>query len=131
MIGPAWEAAADLQDGDYAGAAFNGAMAVADALPVGVAAKGIRAASKGVGVLKKGSVTANAAAKQLKARGVVKPGYATLIRLSSPSLSANLFPIRSCGEAVVGQFENGFGGSGAISYNARHEADARPACTLG
>ncbi len=35
VIGPAWEAAADIQDGDYGSAAFNGAMAVADALPVG------------------------------------------------------------------------------------------------
>jgi hypothetical protein len=75
VVGPAWEAAADLQEGDYAGAAFNGVMAVADALPVGVAVKGIRAATKGVGVLKEGSVTANAAAKQLRARGVVKPGH--------------------------------------------------------
>jgi hypothetical protein len=74
VVGPAWEAAADLQDGNYAGAAFNGAMAVADALPVGVAVKGLRAASKGAGILKKGSVTANAAAKQLKARGFVKTG---------------------------------------------------------
>lgn len=70
VVGPAWEAAADLQDGDYAGAAFNAGMAVADALPIGVAAKGLRAASKGVGVLKKGSVTANAAAKIIRARGL-------------------------------------------------------------
>lgn len=75
VVGSAWEAAADLQEGDYAGAAFNGAMAVADLLPVGVVAKGVKAASKGVTVLKKGSVSANAAAKQLRARGVVKPGY--------------------------------------------------------
>lgn len=50
-------------------------MVAADALPVGVVVKGVRAASKGVGVLKKGSVTANAASKQLRARGVVKPGH--------------------------------------------------------
>jgi len=74
VVGPAWEAAADLQDGNYAGAAFSGAMAVADALPIGVAVKGLRAASKGVKILKEGSVTANAAAKQLRARGFVKPG---------------------------------------------------------
>jgi hypothetical protein len=74
VIGPAWEAAADLQDGNYAGAAFNGAMMIADALPFGVAIKGVRAARKGIGVLKEGSVTANAAAKQLRARGLVKPG---------------------------------------------------------
>jgi hypothetical protein len=75
VVGPAWEAVADVQDGNYAGAAFNGAMAVADLLPIGIAAKGARAATRGVGMLKKGSVTANAAQKQLKARGVVKPGY--------------------------------------------------------
>jgi hypothetical protein len=74
IVGPAWGAAADLQDGNYGGAAFNGAMAVADALPVGVAVKGLRAASKGIGVLKTGSVTANAAAKQLRTRGLVKRG---------------------------------------------------------
>jgi hypothetical protein len=74
VVGPAWEAAADLQDGNYGGAAFNGAMAVADALPFGVAAKGVRAATKGVGILKKGSVTADAARKVLRRLGVAKPG---------------------------------------------------------
>jgi hypothetical protein len=74
VVGPAWEAAADLQDGNYAGAAFNSAMAVADALPVGVAFKGLRAASKGITVLKKGSLRANAAAKMMRARGLAKSG---------------------------------------------------------
>lgn len=74
VVGPAWEAAADFQDGDYASAAFNGAMAVADVLPVGIAAKGVRAASKGVTMLKKGSVTANAAAKSLRRKGVAGKG---------------------------------------------------------
>lgn len=74
VVGPAWEAAADLQDGNYAGAAFNGVMAVADALPIGVAAKGIKAAGKGVTVLKKGSLTANAAASRLRAWGIAKKG---------------------------------------------------------
>ncbi|UTP38328.1 hypothetical protein M9M90_14020 [Phenylobacterium sp. LH3H17] len=74
IVGPAWEAAADLQDGNYAGAAFNGAMAVADALPVGVVAKGVRAASKGVGVLKTNSVTADASRKVLRRVGMAKPG---------------------------------------------------------
>jgi hypothetical protein len=75
IVGPAWEAAADLQEGDYAGAAFNGVMAVTDALPVGIVAKGARAASKGIGILKAGSVSSNAAIKQMRKRGVVKPGY--------------------------------------------------------
>jgi len=74
VVGPAWEAAADLQDGNYAGAAFNGAMAVADALPVGVAAKGLKAASKGIGILKEGSVTADAARKVLRKVKIAKPG---------------------------------------------------------
>lgn len=74
VVGPAWEAVADLQDGNYAGAAFNGVMAVTDVLPVGVVVRGARVASKGVGILKKGSVTANAAAKQLRARGLSGPG---------------------------------------------------------
>ncbi len=72
VVGPAWEAAADLQDGDYGGAAFNGAMAVLDVLPVGVAVKGLRAASKGVGVWKKGSITAEAARKAYRRRGMAK-----------------------------------------------------------
>ncbi|WP_312161599.1 hypothetical protein [Phenylobacterium sp.] len=74
VVGPAWEAVADYQDGDYAGAAFNGAMAFADVLPIGVAAKGMRAASKGIGILKKGSVSANAAAKQIRAKGLAGKG---------------------------------------------------------
>jgi hypothetical protein len=74
VVGPAWEAAADLQDGNYGGAAFNGVMAVADALPIGVAAKGLGAAAKGVKILKEGSLTANAAAKAMRARGMVEAG---------------------------------------------------------
>ena len=75
VVGPAWEAVADVQDGDYGGAAFNAAMAAGDLLPIGIGLKGVRAAVKGVGVLKKGSVTANAAAKSLRAKGMVKPGH--------------------------------------------------------
>lgn len=74
VVGPAWEAVADLQDGNYAGAAFNGAMAVADVLPVGVAVKGARAAAKGITVLKKGSVTAGAAARQMRKSGLAGAG---------------------------------------------------------
>lgn len=74
VVGPAWEAVADYQDGNYAGAVFNGAMAVADVLPIGIAAKGVRAASKGIKVLKEGSVSANAAAKQIRAKGLAGKG---------------------------------------------------------
>ena len=74
VVGPAWEAVADYQDGNYAGAAFNGAMAVADVLPIGIAAKGLRAASKGIGVVRKGSVTAKAAANEIRAKGLAGKG---------------------------------------------------------
>ncbi|MDI1290081.1 MAG: hypothetical protein PSX37_09075 [bacterium] len=74
VVGPAWEAVADLQDGNYGGAAFNGLMAVGDALPVGFAVKGLKAVSKGIGVLKKGSVTAGAAAKKIRRAGLAGKG---------------------------------------------------------
>ncbi len=74
VVGPAWEAVADVQDGNYGAAAFNTGMAVVDALPIGVAIKGLNAARKGVTVLKKGSVTAGAAASRLRAWGIAKKG---------------------------------------------------------
>jgi hypothetical protein len=49
-------------------------MAVADALPIGVAAKGLKAASKGVTVFKEGSLTARAAASRLRDWGIAKKG---------------------------------------------------------
>ena len=39
VVGPLWEAAADIQDGDYGSAALNGAMAAADAFPIGQGVK--------------------------------------------------------------------------------------------
>jgi hypothetical protein len=74
VVGPAWAAAADLQDGNYGGAAFNGAMAVADALPVGAAFKGLNAARKGIGILRDGSVTAKAAADAIRKAGLAGAG---------------------------------------------------------
>ncbi len=74
VVGPAWDAAADLQDGNYGGAAFNAALAVGDVLPVGAVVKGARAATKGIGILKKGSVTAGAAAKQIRKAGLAGKG---------------------------------------------------------
>jgi len=74
VVGPAWEALGDLQDGNYAGAALNGGMAAADLIPGAVLIKGVRAASKGIGLVKKGSVTANAAAKMIRARGLAGAG---------------------------------------------------------
>lgn len=74
VVGPGWEALADVQDKNYAGAAFNGAMAVADALPFAVGLKGLKALDKGVGILKEGSVSADAARKQLRRLGFAKKG---------------------------------------------------------
>ena len=70
VVGPAWEAAGDHLDGNYGGAAFNAAMAVGDALPVGAIFKGVKAARKGIGVLKDGAVTAGAAAAAIKKAGL-------------------------------------------------------------
>ena len=49
-------------------------MTAASALPFGVAARGVRAASKGIRILKDGSVTADAARKALRKAGMAKPG---------------------------------------------------------
>jgi hypothetical protein len=74
VVGPAWEAAADLQDGNYAGAAFNGAMAVVDVLPAGALVKGARAAKKGVGILRDGSLTSGATLRAYRKKGMAKAG---------------------------------------------------------
>jgi hypothetical protein len=74
VIGPAWEAVGDLQDGNYGGAAFNGAMAVADALPVGPVLKGAKVLRKGIGIWKDGSLTANAASKAMRRAGLAGSG---------------------------------------------------------
>jgi len=74
VIGPGWEAAADLQDGDYRGAALNVGLAALDIVPAAVAVKGLNAARKGIGIWKTGSISANAAAKQMRARGLAKAG---------------------------------------------------------
>lgn len=74
VVGPAWEAAADLQDGNYGSAAFNAAMAIGDALPAGAIIKGGRAFSKGIGILKEGSVSAGAAAKKIRKAGLAGKG---------------------------------------------------------
>lgn len=74
VVGPAWDAASDLQKGDLGGAAFNTAMAIADLTPLGPAAKGVKAARLGIGVLKTGSVTAGASARKIQRAGLSGPG---------------------------------------------------------
>lgn len=90
VVGPAWEAVADFEDGNIGGGAFNAAMAVLDVAPVGVVVKGARAASKGVGIWKSGSVTADAARKQLRKKGVAGVGTEIhhTVRLNGKSRNA-------------------------------------------
>jgi hypothetical protein len=95
VVGPAWEAVGDLQDGDYGGAAINGAAAIADAFPVGVAVKGVRAAAKGVGVLKKGAVTADAARKVLRRVGMAGPGQEIHHAIPLKGIGRNVEDVRN------------------------------------
>lgn len=74
VVGPAWQVATDLQEGNLLGAGVNTALAVADATPAGALVKGAKAAKLGIGVVKKGSVTAGAAAKMIKKAGLTGPG---------------------------------------------------------
>jgi hypothetical protein len=74
VIGPAWEAVADVQDGNYGRAALNTAFAIGDALPAGPIVRGVKAASKGIGVLKTGSVTSGAAIKKIRKAGLAGKG---------------------------------------------------------
>jgi len=64
VIGPAWDAAADLQDGHYGSAAFNATMALGDVLPIGYGIKAGRGALKLVRAMK--TLTPKAAAIQRK-----------------------------------------------------------------
>lgn len=77
VIGPAWEAAADIQEGDYGSAAFNGAMAVVDVLPGGQLVKMGRVA-KLLSAANKGKPLSSLNARQMRARyakaGLIKSG---------------------------------------------------------
>ena len=71
VVGPVWEAAGDLQDGHYWSAAGNLGLGLADALPVGTALKGGRAAF----LLSKKALKARDMAGAIKAlRGDLRSG---------------------------------------------------------
>ena len=72
VVGSAWQAVGDLQDGNYGAAALNGDMAVLEALPVGTAVKGARAAVRGVDYFAK--PTYNVVRRRLVNAGLVKKG---------------------------------------------------------
>lgn len=57
------------------GAAVNGAFAVADLVPGAVVVRGLKLANKGIRVLKEGAVTADAARKVIRRRGVAGPEH--------------------------------------------------------
>ncbi len=90
VVGPAWEAAADLQDGNYDGAAFNAAIAVADVLPVGAVVKGAKAATKGAGVVTKFSKTATATVGRMRRAGMVAKGEEVHHSIPLNGLSRNV-----------------------------------------
>jgi hypothetical protein len=77
VIGPGWEAVADLQQGNYGGAALNGALAASDLFLAGSIAKGI--AKGGIYVAGKASRSATPYAwhlmrKELRDNGFIKAG---------------------------------------------------------
>lgn len=72
VVGSAWQAVGDLQDGNYGAAALNGGMAVLEALPVGTAVRGGRAFVRGVDYFAK--PVYRAARKEMVAAGLVKKG---------------------------------------------------------
>lgn len=97
VVGPAWEAAADLQEGKYLSAAMNAGLAVADVLPIGAIGKGVKAvkalheakasvealkAARGYGKASKapggifegGLETAKDMSQYLRVAGIKKPG---------------------------------------------------------
>ena len=73
VVGSAWQAVGDLQDGNYVSAAINAGSALAEATPVGAAVRGAR-------VLKLGGELLNVAPKateivyKMKKAGLVPPG---------------------------------------------------------
>lgn len=75
VVGSAWQAVADVQDGNYGSALLNGASAVAELTPVGAAA------TKGARVLRLGSQLLEVAPK---ARTVTRQMRSLKVGLSGP-----------------------------------------------
>lgn len=77
VVGPGWEAVADLQQGNYGGAALNGALAASDLFIAGSIAKGI--AKGGIYVADKATTSAAPYAwplmrKESRRNGFIKAG---------------------------------------------------------
>lgn len=76
IIGSGWEAIADFQDGNYAGAALNGAMLVAELSPLGPGLKVARLVSA-INKTRRAPLlaSANTQIRRIRKAANVKPGY--------------------------------------------------------
>ncbi len=76
VVGPAYDAYEDIREGDYAGAAFNGAMAVAEATPVLPYIRALRLLRR-VNAMRRGDLLARAGTAVARVRKVdaVPKGY--------------------------------------------------------
>jgi len=76
IVGPAYDTYHDLREGDYAGAAFNGAMLAADLTPVAPYLKALKML-RAVNDMRRGRLLARAdtQAGRLRTIGAVPPGY--------------------------------------------------------
>lgn len=73
VVGSAWQALGDLQDGNYGSAAFNAGMAIAEATPVGAAVRGAKTLKLG-GELLQVAPKATSVVKRMRAEGLTGPG---------------------------------------------------------
>lgn len=71
VVGPAWEAAYDLQEGDYAGAALNAGLLAAEVTPFAFARRSF-GLLKGINEMRRGRLLASANTQQQRARTVVQ-----------------------------------------------------------
>ena len=73
VVGSAWQAVSDLQDGDYVSAAINAGSAVAEATPVGAAVRGARALRLGAQLLEV-APKARTVTRAMRSKGLAGPG---------------------------------------------------------
>ncbi len=71
FVGPAWEAAYDLQEGDYAGAALNAGLLAAEVTPFAFARRSI-GLLKGINAMKRGRLLASSNTQLNRVRKVVQ-----------------------------------------------------------
>jgi len=76
VVGPAWEMAEDLQNGNYRGALFNGAMLAADLTPLGPARRAMKVANA-INDMRRGAFLARAGTQTARIRKIenLGPGF--------------------------------------------------------